>query len=303
MPIPVIWSDRKTPTGVGDKYGVISTVEIKREDAVCALLDDLCPADRGLVVMLRVYLDAGIKRHGGDRLLCVGATVFEPARYREFTKEWNEFLEGWHAPAFHATDFYNGADVFRRDNAQAKARFLLDVIDVPRMIGKHISRGFAMAVLVDEFSAELRKLNDTTRVDTPHSFAVGAVLVWMSEWAEQRNYTDGFSYIMEAGDTDEAAIADIVRQMRADPKIAANIKVNSFAVVKKGAARGIEASDFVAWQWNKYYADRRSQNESAAPRQDFQAFVDWTDERFEYVFLTGERVGQILRLGQKQDGK
>src|SRR5260370_1626883 len=66
------------------------------------------------------------------------------------------------------------------------------------------------------------------------------------------------------------------------------IGVGSFTHVEKGIARGTEASDFVAWHWNKYYMDKIRKGDAENPRKDFAALVAASEKKIRYIFLTGD---------------
>jgi hypothetical protein len=103
---------------------------------------------------------------------------------------------------------------------------------------------------------------------------------------------------METGDTDEGEVLKTVERMRQDngSNTSRVIRVASFTPVEKGMARGLEAADFVAWHWNKYYMDKIRLGNATELRKDFQAFADIAQHRCEYIFATGDKLKYLFSL-------
>jgi len=60
-------------------------------------LCDVLPNGKGLLVMLRVYLDES-KSDADDGVVAVAATVFKPLGYKRFVRPWNRMLRGGKLP-------------------------------------------------------------------------------------------------------------------------------------------------------------------------------------------------------------
>ena len=90
-----------------------------------------------------------------------------------------------------------------------------------------------------------------------HSQAVQLCLIANGYWRHGKCRGESFAYFMESGDEDQGEVVKTVERMRHDTKrgTAQVIRVSAFTPVDKGMARGLEAADFVAWHWNKYYMD------------------------------------------------
>ncbi len=120
-------------------------MSVSAERDILDLLNDVLPEGRGTLGMIKVYLDRGAKTVHDDGVMCVAAVIFRPIPYKRFVRPWSRMLKGWGAPAFHATDFYNGAEDFKRDTPERKALFDADSRRIPGMIGPHITRALAIA--------------------------------------------------------------------------------------------------------------------------------------------------------------
>jgi hypothetical protein len=106
-----------------------------------------------------------------------------------------------------------------------------------------------------------------------HSMAVQLVLLVLGWWREEHIPSHSFDYFMESGDSDEGKVLETVKKMQLDPPTRKVIGVKTFSSIEKGSARGLEAADFWAWQWNKYYVDRVLKGTPDEPRRDFKAAV------------------------------
>jgi hypothetical protein len=89
---------------------------------------------------------------------------------------------------------------------------------------------------------------------------------------------------MESGDEDAGAVVQTVEGMTADKKTAAVIRLRKFTTADKGTARGLEAADFVAWHWNKYYWDKVRSGRHDNPRKDFAALVAASKNKYIQYF-------------------
>ena len=68
--------------------------------------------------------------------------------------------------------------------------------------------------------------------------------------------------------------------------------------VKKGQARGLEVADFLAWHWNKDFADRIAAAGRPRPmRKDIKALMDLLrirEERIDVRLMTGAALEDFL---------
>src|SRR6266581_879568 len=261
-----------------------------RTDIVYQLFDDLLPSGKGYIVMLKVFLDRAEKRDPTDCVLCVVATVFKPTPYKQFVRPWERLLKRWDASAFHATDFYNGAGEFKRNTTAREGWFKEDCREIPNIIGQTVERVLAVGFRPDEFIARApREWKDNFGTDT-HAIAAQLCLVLNGRWLENKRSTESFAYVQET-DPHDGKVEEAVRRLRHKPEYAKIVRIVSFATVEKGAARGLEASDFVGWHWNKHYMDKVRKGESL-PRKDFAAFINLTEKRdkVQTAFVTGDNL-------------
>jgi hypothetical protein len=261
---------------------------IHDEDDIIPLLEDILPNSGGWVAMLKAYLDLGKKADAADEVMCMASVIFKPTRYKQFVRPWKRMLKSWDASAFHATDFYPGALEFKRNTPERLALFEEDSRRIPRMIGDYVSRVLLVSFCPQEYF-DAAPPGWTERFGRSlHSIAVQLCLISNGWWRYERCRHERFAYFMESGDTDEGEVLKTVERMRHQTETAGVIRVSAFTPVDKGLAKGLEAADFAAWHWNKYYMDKVRARKPMEPRKDFSAFANIVDEKLDFMFTTGD---------------
>jgi hypothetical protein len=207
-------------------------------------------------------------------------------------------LKAWGASAFHATDFYPGAQEFIRDTPERQHLYDEDCKRIPNMIARHVQRVVLISFRPQEFLDTAPQVWKDTFGTNVHSHAVQLCLFSNGWWRFDKCRQESFAYFMESGDTDEGQVLKDVERMRNDAATSKVIKVSSFTSTSKGAARGLEAADFTAWHWNKYYMDKIRAGKELEPRKDFAAFANIAKEKLEYIFATGEKLKYFFSLGK-----
>lgn len=265
---------------------------------IIPLYEDILPESGGLITMLKVYLDLGAKKESSDGVVTVASVVYRPTSYKQFVRPWKRMLRAWGAPAFHATDFYNGAAEFKRDTAEKQRLFEADSKRIPEMVAKHAQYMLAVSFRPDEFHQVAPKQWKEHFGTSVHSLAVQLALIANGWWRYEKCRNERFAYFMESGDTDEGEVLKTVERMRHDVEGGTSevIRVSAFTPVDKGMAKGIEASDFIAWHWNKYYMDKIRHGKEMEPRKDFRAFSEVARKKFEFIFATGETLRYFFSL-------
>jgi hypothetical protein len=241
--------------------------------------------------MLNAYLDRGEKTSNTDRVMCVVATVFKPTPYKQFVRPWERMLRRWGASAFHATDFYSGCKEFKRkDIPKREAWFQEDCRTIPSLVGEKVERVLAVAFRPDEFAAKASQdWKDRFGTDT-HPMAVQLCLVMNGCWLRDKGSTEYFAYVREKGDEGEGKVDEVVDRLWHDPAYGPLVRIKSYTKVDKTVARGTEASDFVAWHWNKHAVERLGKG--LEPRKDFVAFAKLTElkGKVQSAFVTGDKL-------------
>lgn len=266
---------------------IIPARQVRESGDILPLLDDMLPRGRGFLVMLKVYLDRGQKTDSTDSVMSVASVIFKLAPYKQFVRPWNRMLREWRASAFHATDFYSGAEEFKRDTPAKQALFEKHSRLIPGMVGPHVERILIISFRPEEYLQKASPDWKTAFGTSVHSMAVQLTLVTNGYWRERRCPSQSFAYFMESGDEDEAEVVATVSRMRNQPQTGESIAVSAFTPVVKGLARGTEAADFCAWHWNKYYMDKMRKGMPHDPRKDLAALVETANRNVDYLFATG----------------
>lgn len=230
--------------------------------------------------------------------MSVGSVIFKPVKYKQFKRQWEPFVDAWGARAFHATDFYNGAEEFKRDTPERKAMFDRDSKRIPVIIGSNVQDVLLVSFRPDEYFTEAPSGWLEQFGTSVHSVAVQLCLIANGWWRYSKYRNRQFAYFMETGDTDQGELTKTVERMRADTKTGtgALIGVASFTPVDKGLARGLEAADFSAWHLNKYYMDKLRHG-IVEPRKDFEAFVaSIKGGSIHHILATGDKLNHFFSL-------
>jgi hypothetical protein len=265
-------------------------------DGVTCLLDDVAGNGR-LLLMMKLYLDRGVKVDKSDGVATVAAAIFRPVPYKQFVRPWNRMLAGWRAPAFHATDFYTGAPpYFDRSTHAQKERFERDSRIVPQLIGQHAARLVAIGFRPDEFLSVASDAFKAEYGSSIHSIAVQLLLIINGWLAKESHYREGFACFMESGDDDSAEVEQTVKRMKMHPVAGPHLQVTSFTTIDKGNARGLEAADCLAWHWNKYYMDKMRLGKPDEARKDFVAMMRAAEDKTYTALITGEKLKFFLGL-------
>lgn len=266
-------------------------------DIVIPLLNDLLPPDNGLIAMFRAYMDRAAKRDKNDEVMCVACVIFKPVAYKQFVRSWDRMLKEWGAKAFHAKNFYPGAGEFKRDTPERQTLFDEDCRRIPQMIAKAITQIIIVSFLPSEFMRVAPEKWKDKIGTSVHSQAAQICLLCNGDWLkETKRRHESFAYFMESGDDDEAEVLSAIAGMRAHKNTAKHVRIASFTSVNKGAARGLEVADCVAWHWNKYYMDSERPERTRRPRKDFLSLVDATRGRSKMIFATGDDLKYIFSL-------
>lgn len=75
--------------------------------------------------------------------------------------------------------------------------------------------------------------------------------------------------------------------MKIEDETAKIVGIHSFNSADKGSERGLEAADFSAWHWNKYYMDKIRAGKEMEPRKDFEALANIAGNKIKQIFATG----------------
>jgi hypothetical protein len=273
-----------------------SQLAIEESEDILPLLDDLLPNGRGLIAMLKVFLDRAAKRDTEEEIVSVGCVIFKPTPYKQFVRPWRRMLRAWAAQSFHATDFYSGGGEFKRKgNPELERLFETDSKRIPTMVGGHLYCARTISFFPDEFLPTAPPGWTKHYGTSVHSHAVQMCLIFNGFWRQETCPYESFAYFMESGDPDCGEISSIVEKMR-HHQHSRLIKVTSFSTVEKGQMCGTDAADFIAWHWNKYYMDKLKKGQRTNPRKDLRAFTGIAANKLYHTQVSGEYLRQFFSL-------
>ncbi len=245
--------------------------------------------------MLKVYLDLGRKydADASDGIVSVACVIFKPTRYKQFVRPWERMLKPWGAKAFHATDFYPGGGEFKRDTPERCKLYDDDSKRIPGMIGGYLQRALVVSFRPEEFNQVASPRWKQKFGTSVHSHAVQLMVISNGWWRLDHCKHERLAYFMETGDDAQGEVVATVQRMRHDEETGTGnlVGISSFTPIDKGKARGLEAADFVAWHWNKYYMDKLRRGDDQDPRKDFRAFAEVVGgKKFKQIMATGEKL-------------
>lgn len=204
--------------------------------------------------------------------MCVAAAVFKRTPYKQFRREWERMLKRWDAGGFHATDFYNGAGPFVRKEPDGgpdrdrQTMFADDSRLIPKMVAKHTSKLFVVSFKREEvFGAVPPRWR---KEDFLHKLAAKTLVGSIQFWADDKNYRGRVLYCIENG-TDGRSMAHILRRIFDDDERRREARMAAYPTLcDKGTVRGLEAADFLAWHWNKFYVECKAKLQPRRMRRD-----------------------------------
>lgn len=247
--------------------------------------------------MMNLYVDMGRKAGGARDMVTVCAVAFRQTPYARFVREWRRFLRGWGASCFHATDFYPGANEFQRTTLERRALHAADSKRLPDLIGPYFRHAWTISIDHNEFKAKA-PLKWTKEGQSVHSVAAQFVLEMIGAWALHQSYFNGFAFVMESGDEYGGEVRETVERMRSNVSTRDLVQLRSVTVADKGTACGLEAADFIAWHWNKYYLDKVVTNQTENPRKDFAALMLGYGRNVTPGMPTGAEMDRFFKEGE-----
>jgi hypothetical protein len=274
-------------------------------DFVSDVLNDILPSGRGGVLMLKVYIDRGARKDG-QGVVSVAGALFWPFFYEQFLQGWQPFLDGWGAPAFHATDFYpGGGDYFWRERPRGTKdqervdRFERDSRRLPGLIEPYVRKLFVVAFQKNEYET-VAPLAWRQRFGDVNSIAAQMICQSVGFWADREKHEGEIAYFYETGDgPDDEQFHNALQRVFRVPERRRFARMASTPIgLEKGKARGLEVADFLSWHWNKYHAETRmAEGRPRELRKDIRALMEMLEMRQETIdvrLFTGDGLRDFL---------
>ena len=120
----------------------------------------------------------------------------------------------------------------------------------------------------------------------------------IGHWANKRGYHGPIAYFFEAGDDDQTDVDNRFLALSRKPTQKKHIRYHSHSFVEKGGARGLEAADYFAWQWNKFDAETMTPfseyRKHRDMRKDLRALVMGNPKKYQVFRFIGEALETFL---------
>jgi hypothetical protein len=262
-----------------------------------ALQQEYLPNGKGLLVVLRSFLDRGA-RDDADGVMCVAACLFKPPKYKQFVRRWNQMLariKPGGVPYFHATDFFPGGGIYRGIPHQHRNAI---AATLPALLNEHLYQVVAVTFHEDEFN-RVASEQWKERFGSLYGVAVQMCAGALGHWANRHNYFGSIAYFCEAGQDEQPDANRVFNAMSADDALSRHIRYESHGFGRKGTIRGLEAADYFAWHWNKLDAETisrgRAHPEFREWRRDFRALVFENPDKYLVYQYTGDRLAEFVR--------
>lgn len=207
---------------------------------------------------LALHIEAYFDESGTDGAqLTVAGYLFDATRIGEFSDKWNELLMQHDLPFLHMKDFAPGKKypfnkLSRDERVRLQMRFM-------KLIKTYTVNGIVYS-LKNEKDNSGKYYNEAAK-----KAAYSAV-----EWANQTSFIGKVSYFFEAGAFGQKLLEAEFQAIASDPALSDAHHYATHGFIPKVGNPGVQAADFLAWQYN-HYTGRREKKDVA--RLDFRALL------------------------------
>jgi hypothetical protein len=243
--------------------------------------------------VLEAYLDES-ERSGG--IFCVAGFVFTPAAASKFNQEWRGLMGDARWP-FHMVDFVAGRGAFSGITHRERAQLIRAVVAL-------INHRFAFGVAVSCRLAEVHSVAPRWIEGFGHAYpvlchlAMGSVGDWTRQNSRHGRPPDGVRYIFEAGHGAQDEAQRFISRIADDPdpgaaELRAYYSYESHGFQPKPALGALQAADFFAWEWAKFY-DETVEQDLRPMRGSLLALLKKKSHRFQATHITGEPLRRYM---------
>jgi hypothetical protein len=213
--------------------------------------------------MIQACLDEG-STHDSAVLTCVGGYLFEPENAIRFQTEWNKVLEPFASRGvtyFHAAPCACPDDNFVFLKPEERKYLFRELVTLTKATAR---LGFAAEL---ERSVFLNWKRDNPSiaplVGSVYASCCLQCLLFIKEWAQRENYTDGIAYKFEAigeqkdgkqkgrGSPFENEVRSLMDAVEGDFALREAFRWAGYEYHPKGQMRALEAADLLAWTYPK----------------------------------------------------
>ena len=263
------------------------------------LLDVVSGDGDWIVAVLRGYFDAG-KRESG--VFTVAGYLFDAAQARKFRREWNEVF-GKFKGGLHTTDFFALGGEYKKAGLSRDDRDEM-VKQAIAIIRNRMICGVAVSCWVQDVENHSPKWIKGFK--SPYSICSHLAMSSMAIWAvKNKCEKSGIAYTFEAGDRYANEANYMMSNAATHPEVQYGYQYRSHHFLPKGELEAvpIQAADFLAWEWSKYF-DETFHLEKRPMRKSLGYLLDGQAHRYMLRPMYGEKfikfLGNIRDLGVEQ---
>lgn len=185
--------------------------------------------------------------------ITVAGYIFEESRVQDFEEKWDQVLARFDVPFFHMVDCAHGNSPF--DDLDKTERIKLQMV-LMGLIKRYSVNGFVCHM-------------DNAKQDG-YVPATQKCLDLVRSWCTTTKYEGDISYFFESGARGQGELDIFMSNLGSSDDLIHRYRYQKHAFLSKLNNPGVQAADFLAWQYQKYTKDR---NTRSVGRLDLRALM------------------------------
>lgn len=237
---------------------------------------------------MRAYFDAS-KRQSG--VFTVAGYLFDSAQARKFRREWREVF-GDYKCGLHMTDLAGLGGEYKKSGLnRPKADEM--VREAVSIIRKRMMCGVAVSCWVQD--VENHSPQWIKGFKSPYSICCHLAMSAMAMWTVKNDSRSGIAYAFEAGDRYASEANYMMSNAAIHPEVQRGYqyKSHSFLLKTDQQAVPIQAADFLAWEWSKFF-DETFHQRKRQMRLSLAHLIYQHQDRYMLRPMYGERFIKFL---------
>jgi hypothetical protein len=248
------------------------------------LLDVILP-DGGMVAMLRAYFDAS---HRPSGVFTVAGYLFDSAQARKFRREMAPVFQIY--GGLHTADLVALKGAYKNISRQQSDTLIQSVVP---LIRSRMICGVAVSCWVQD--VENHSPRWIRGFGHPYAVCCHLAMTTMGIWARENDYRSGIAYVFEAGDAYASEADDIMQGAAKHPIAQESYQYKSHAFLNKTdtGASPIQAADFLAWEWGKFFEETLAERKREM-RLSLAYLINGQLDKYKFQPMHGERFLKYL---------
>jgi hypothetical protein len=254
-----------------------------RHDAFDDLVDIL--AADGVVAVLRAYFDASQRTSG---VFTIAGYLFDSYQARKFRRDWNQVFGPY--GGLHMTDLAALQGRYRGRVTRAQSHDMCH--SAVEIIRQRMTCGVVVSCWVQDIQTHSPRW--IRGYGYPYAVCCHLAMAAMGIWARDHDYRTGIAYVFENGD-EHAAEATTLMRNAGHPLIQSQYQYRSHGFVRKDdpIAAPIQAADFLAWEWGKFF-DETATVHKRPMRRSLAYLLKGQMDRYMLRPMYGDRFARYL---------